>query len=92
MLCPIDNSDWGTPLVPLLKPSGEIRICGDYKVTINRFLIDFKYPLPRIDQIFASMQGGILYTKLDMSNAYNQLVLDEESQKLCTWSTHKGVF
>ncbi|XP_055302926.1 uncharacterized protein K02A2.6-like [Sitodiplosis mosellana] len=92
ILIPVDNSDWATPLVPLLKPSGDIRICGDYKVTINRFLIDFKYPLPRIDQIFASMQGGILFTKLDMSNAYNQLVLDDEAQKLCTWSTHKGIF
>ncbi|XP_055307800.1 uncharacterized protein K02A2.6-like, partial [Sitodiplosis mosellana] len=92
ILIPVDNSDWATLLVPLLKPSGDIRICGDYKVTINRFLIDFKYPLPRIDQIFASMQGDILFTKLDMSNAYNQLVLDDEAQKLCTWSTHKGIF
>ncbi|XP_036347709.1 uncharacterized protein K02A2.6-like, partial [Rhagoletis pomonella] len=60
MLVSVDNSDWGTPLVPLLKPSGEIRICGDYKVTINKYLSDFRYPLPRIDQIFASMEGGSL--------------------------------
>lgn len=68
VLIPVDNSEWGTPLVPLMKPSGELRICGDYKVTINRFLTDFKYPLPRIDQIFASMQGGVIFTKLDMSH------------------------
>lgn len=92
VLIPIDNSDWGTPLVPVVKPNGQIRICGDYKTTINRFLIDVKYPLPRIDQIFASMQGGELFTKLDLSNAYNQLILDKESQKLCAWSTHKGIF
>lgn len=92
VLEPIDNSDWGTPLVPIVKPNGEIRICGDYKSTINKFLIDFKYPLPRIEEIFASLQGGQLFTKLDLSNAYNQLVLDEDSQKLCAWSTHIGVF
>ncbi|XP_031635639.1 uncharacterized protein K02A2.6-like [Contarinia nasturtii] len=92
MLIPVDNADWGTPLVIIPKPNGELRICGDYKVTINRFLIDYKYPLPRIDQIFASMQGGIVFTKLDMSSAYNQLVLDDEAQNLCTWSTHKGTF
>lgn len=75
-----------------MKPNGQLRVCGDYKTTINRFLVDFKYPLPRIDQIYASMQGGKIFTKLDLSNAYNQLVLDEESQKLCTWSTSKGIF
>lgn len=92
VLEPVDNSDWGTPLVPVLKPTGEIRLCGDYKTTVNKFLVDFKYPLPRIEEIFASLQGGTQFTKLDLSNAYNQLVLDEQSQLLCTWSTHLGVF
>lgn len=86
----IDNPDWGTPLVPILKPNGDIRICGDYKVTLNRFLVEFHYPLPRIDEIFASLEGGELFTKLDLSNAYNQLALDEKSQLLCAWSTHLG--
>lgn len=89
---PTEDSDHGTPIVPVPKPNGEFRICGDFKSTINKFLVDFKYPLPRIDQIFASMQGGKLFTKLDLANAYNQLVLDDESQKLCTLSTHKGLF
>lgn len=90
ILEPVDHSDWGTPLVPILKPNGDIRICGDYKVTINKYLTDFKYPLPLIDEIFAALQGGQLFSKLDLSSAYNQLVLDEKSQLLCTWSTHIG--
>ncbi|XP_053960618.1 uncharacterized protein LOC128864883 [Anastrepha ludens] len=90
VLEPVDNSDWGTPLVPVLKPNGDLRICGDYKITINKFLEDFKYPLPRIDEIFASLEGGEIFTKLDLSNAYNQLILDDESQLLCAWSTHIG--
>ncbi|XP_037930885.1 uncharacterized protein K02A2.6-like [Teleopsis dalmanni] len=90
ILEPINNAEWGTPLVPILKPNGDIRICGDYKVTINKHLSDFKYPLPRIDEIFASLQGGELFSKLDLLNAYNQLVLDDKSQLLCTWSTHIG--
>lgn len=92
VLVPVNDAKWGTPLVPLPKPNGEIRICGDYKVTLNKYLNDFKYPLPRIEEIFASLQGGILFTKLDLSNAYNQLILDDESQDLCSWSTHIGTF
>lgn len=78
--------------MPVVKPSGDLRICGDYKVTLNKHLIDFKYPLPLIEEVFDSLRGGVLFSKLDLSNAYNQLVLDDESQKLCTWSTHMGVF
>jgi len=88
----VDHSEWGTPLVPILKPNGELRLCGDYKVTINKHLTDFHYPLPRIDEIFTSLQGGCLFTKLDHANAYNQLLLDEKSQLLCTWSTNIGTF
>lgn len=92
MMEPVDNADWGSPIVPVMKPNGDLRICGDYKVTINQFLTDFKYPLPRIEEIFASLQGGQLFTKLDLSNAYNQLELDDKSQNLCTLSTHLGLF
>ncbi|XP_055913225.1 uncharacterized protein K02A2.6-like [Eupeodes corollae] len=92
MMEPVDNADWGTPIVPVMKPNGDLRICGDFSVTLNKFLVDFKYPLPRIEEIFASLQGGQLFSKLDLSNAYNQLELDHESQNLCTLSTHLGLF
>lgn len=88
----VDNSAWGSPIVPVPKPDGSLRCCGDYKITINRFLSDFKYPLPLIEEIFASLQGGQLFSKLDMTAAYNQFCLDEKSQLLCTWSTHMGTF
>lgn len=91
VLVPVDNSDWGTPLVPIMKPNGEIRICGDYKSTINKYLEDVRYPLPLIDELFSSLRGD-LFTKLDLSNAYNQLLLDEDSQLLCAWSTHMGIY
>jgi hypothetical protein len=51
----IEMSDWASPIVPVLKKDGSVRICGDFKVTVNQVLQVDKYPLPRIDDIFATL-------------------------------------
>lgn len=88
----VERSDYGTPIVPVVKANGDIRICGDYKVTINPRLKDFHYPLPRIADLFATLGGGEQYTKLDLSNAFQQCLLEEDSQPLSAITTHVGTF
>ena len=46
---PVKFSDWAAPIVPVLKKDGGIRICGDYKLTVNWAAKVDTYPLPRID-------------------------------------------
>ncbi|XP_045463872.1 uncharacterized protein K02A2.6-like [Harmonia axyridis] len=87
----VETSEWGTPLVPVMKESGEIRLCADYKVTVNKYLIDVKHPLPRIDELFSQLHGEF-FSKLDFSCAYNQLELEENTKNLLAWSTHKGIY
>ena len=53
-----DHSDWATPIVAVPKGDYSVRICGDYKTTVNPQLKIDQYPLPRIDDIFASLAGG----------------------------------
>lgn len=92
VITPVETSEWGTPLVPILKSNGQIRICADYKVTINRYLNENRHPLPRVEEIFNALRGGCSFSKLDLESAYNQIELDESSRHLAAWSTHKGVY
>ena len=90
---PIQFSDWAAPIVPVLKSDGEsIRICGDFKVTINQVSKLDQYPIPKIEDLFTKLAGGKTFTKLDMSQAYQQLVLDKESRKYVVINTHRGLF
>ncbi|XP_044744348.1 uncharacterized protein K02A2.6-like [Coccinella septempunctata] len=92
VLYPVDYSEWGTPVVPVLKKNGSLRLCGDYKVTINPHIEVDQHPLPRIDDLFNCLQGGVKFSKLDLSDAYQQIGLDESSKELTTIVTHKGLY
>ena len=76
----------------MLKSEGSLRICGDYKQTINQVAILDKYPLPKVDDLLASLAGGESFPKLDLAHAYQQLILDEGSSKLVTVNTRRGLF
>lgn len=67
-------------------------MCGDYKVTVNRCILPEEYPLPNAEDLFATLAGGIVFSKLDLSFAYQQLQLDLESEQYLTIHTHKGLF
>lgn len=36
VLRPVEHSDYASPIVPVLKHGGSVRICADYSVTINK--------------------------------------------------------
>lgn len=55
-------------------------------------MIDDKYPIPRIDDLYAKLSGGKRFSKIDLSSAYQQIVLDPDCAKVTTISTHKGLF
>ena len=75
-----------------MKSNGSIRICGDFKLTVNRVANLECYPLPRIDDLLASLGKGRIFSKLALSNAYLQLALEEESRKYVAITTHKGLY
>ena len=89
---PVTISDWATPIVPVLKSSGQVRICGDYKVTANNVFHLEQYPIPTLDDLMAKLGKGSVFHKLDLSHAYLHIELHPDSRKYVTINTHKGMF
>ena len=81
IISPVTNSSWAAAVVPVLKPNGTVCLCGDYKLTVNKAARLDTYPIPTLDDLFSGLSGCSMFSKLDMSQAYAQLCLDEESKK-----------
>ncbi|KAM7284440.1 uncharacterized protein ISCGN_001534, partial [Ixodes scapularis] len=92
ILTPVDSSEFASPIVPVVKKNGDIRICGDYKSTINPCLEVDNYPLPRIEEMFATLAEGKFFSKLDLSKAYLQLEMHPAARKYLTINTQLGLF
>ena len=61
VLTRVDSSDWGSPLVVIPKADGGVRLCVDYKQTVNPRIVDGHYPLPKLEEVLNALQGGKRY-------------------------------
>ena len=73
----VEYSRWAAPIVPVLKdvrdPAGPIRLCGDYKMTVNQVAPCDNYPIPNTSEQLATLRYGEKFSKLDISHAYQHL-------------------
>lgn len=48
----VKHSEWGSPAVVIQKPDGGVRICVDYKATVNFQIAESRYPIPTVENVF----------------------------------------
>ena len=82
-------TQWVNSMVIVEKPGGKLRICLDPK-DLNKVIKRQHLKLPTTEEILDQMTGSKYYTKLDASNVYWQMKIDEESSKLLTFNTPFG--
>lgn len=89
---PAQHSDWATPLVLVRKKNGSLRICGDYRCTVNQVSKKTDYPLPSTDEVLSHLRGGKVFSTLDLAQAYQQLHVTPETAEILTLNTLKGLY
>ena len=64
----------------------------DLNVHINGKNMDEDYPIPDMETILHNLHGASYFGKIDLSDAYYQIELDEEANDICTINTSQGLF
>ena len=96
ILEPVDTTvtpiEWASPIVVAMKSTGAIRICVDFKTTINQQVFMDPHPLPRFEDIMVKLSGSTVFSIIDLTDAYLQLEVEEKSRKYMVVATHKGYY
>ena len=85
------NSQWSSPVVPVTKTDGSLRMCVDYR-KLNRVTKRQNFPMPNLQDAVYSASKIKYFTKLDLIKGYYQLPIHEDSRKYTAFSTPNGQY
>lgn len=84
-------SSWVSPVVPVLKEGGDIRLCVDMR-SANRAILRENHPLPTMAQLIPKFRKATVFSKLDVKNAFHQVEIKENCRDITTFISGKGLF
>ena len=69
------------------RKNGGVRICGDYAVSLNRYVKHVPTQQLNINDLLEKVGKMTVFLRVDLEGAYLQLALDDESKSLTTINT-----
>lgn len=84
-----EPTPWVSPLV-IVPKTNDIRICVDMRAP-NRAIQRTRHHVPTFDEVISELCKSSVFSKIDLSSGYHQLLLDEQSRSITTFATHCGL-
>lgn len=81
-----EATDWCAPMVPVIKPNGQVRICVDFK-KLNQSVMRPHLMLPNLEDIAPKLSNAKIFSTLDVASGFYQVPLDPEAALLTTFIT-----
>ena len=84
-----EPTEWCAPMVPVIKKSGDVRICVNLK-HLNESIVRPKFVIPMKEDILSKLSDGTVFSSLDAASGFWQIPLDSQFVKLTTFITPFG--
>lgn len=84
-------TSWVSPLVPILKDNGDLRLCIDMR-RANQAIERLNHPLPVFEEILPRIRNARYYSLLDMKESYYHVMLSEGCRDVTTFITNWGLY
>ena len=86
-----NTSPSGASVLVAKKRGKTLRLCIGYR-QLNKVIIQNRYLLPRIDELFDQLRRARVYFKIDLRTGYHQLKVRETDIPKTAFRTHYGHF
>ena len=83
-------TSWLSP-IHIVQKDGKDRLTVDMRVA-NTAIKRVRRPIPSVEEVMLDLNGAKYFSKIDLNAAYHQILLDEDSRNITTFSTHRGTF
>ncbi len=84
-------SAWASPLVPVVKPDGKVRLCVDYR-KLNSVTPQLQQYIPTLDDVLERAGSAKVLSKMDLAKGFYQVQMAGESCDLTTFVSPWGKY
>ena len=85
------TSPWASPIVPVIKDDGSMRLCIDYR-KLNGVSQGDPYYMATLEEILERVGSSSCISKLDLSRGFHQIEVEEESRQKTAFITPFGKY